>query len=56
MIAIFGIMAYLLIDKFVEVASTTANVLDAAKEVQDGTREIIGALDSLKATGGVKNA
>lgn len=56
LIALFGIMSYLLIDKFVEVASTTAQVLEAAKEVQDGTREIIGALDSLKGAGGVKSA
>jgi hypothetical protein len=56
LILITMIMIYLLFDKFIEISSTINRGIDAAALVQEETKKIIGALDSLKASGGIQSA
>ena len=56
LIMAFGIMAYLMMSKFSEVGSWTAQNLQVVKEVQEETKTIIGALDNLKYGGGYQTA
>jgi len=52
LIVIFGVMAYLLMDKFADVGGLTNSNLEVVKEVQIETKKIISALDTLKFGGG----
>lgn len=52
LIAIFGVMAYLMIDKFADTASLTNTNLEIVKDVQLGTKELIGAMDNMCSGGG----
>ncbi len=56
LIMITIIMVLLLFDKFIEVSSSVNRAVDSAALVQEETKKIIGALDSLKATGGIQSA
>ncbi len=56
LIAVTGIMIYLIFDKWIELAGSVNNAIEAAASVQEGTREIIGALDSLKGSGGIASS
>jgi len=55
LIVLFGIMAYLMFDKFLETASLTNQNLEIIQQIQETTKQIIGGLDSLKASGGLVN-
>lgn len=52
LIAITGIMIYLLFDKWIELSSNVTNAVNAAAQVQEETKKIIGALDAIRGTGG----
>lgn len=56
LIAITGIMIYLLFDKWIELSGTVNRAVETALQVQEETRKIIGALDGLKASGGIASA
>ena len=53
LIAITGIMIFLLFDKFIELSGSVAASVDASAAVMEETKKVIGALDSLKASGGI---
>ena len=56
LIAITGIMIFLLFDKFIELSGTVKGAVDAAANVMEETKKVIGAIDSLKASGGIQVA
>jgi len=51
LIAVTGIMMYLLFDKFLEIGNSLAGAVDAARTVQESTNQILGNLDNV-CTGG----
>ncbi len=56
LIVLFGIMSYLLLDKYAEIGGSVRGAVDAAKEVQIETKNIIAGLDDLKSSGGIRPA
>jgi len=56
LVAMTGIMMWLLFDKFLDIASSVNVAIDKAAEVQETTKQIIGGLDGLKATGSIQPA
>ena len=56
LIVVLGLMFYLLMDKFIEVSGNVARAVEAAGDVVEETKKVIGALDSLKASGGITSA
>ncbi len=53
LIAITRIMIFLLFDKFIELSGTVQSAVQASAEVTEQTGKLIGALDSLKGSGGL---
>lgn len=56
LIVLFGIMSYLLLDKYAEIGNSVRSAVDAAAQVQIETKNIIAALDNLQSSGGVRPA
>ena len=52
LIAITGIMVYLLFDKFIEVSSSVASAVNSAKEVLDASRDLLLAVDNVQSGSG----
>lgn len=53
LIAITGIMMYLLFSKWAELSSGVASTVDAAAQVLEETKKVLGALDTIRGTGGI---
>jgi len=53
LIAITGIMMWLLFDKYIEVSQAVSGAVQSAGEVLDATKQILGAVDSVGTSGGL---
>lgn len=56
LIAVTGIMMFLLFDKFLDISSTVNGAVQLSKEVTEETARLIGALDSFSSSSGVRSA
>lgn len=56
LIAITGVMVYLLFDKYIEIAGEIARLLEVAVDVQKGTTEVLAALDNVCSGTGIRSA
>lgn len=56
LILITGVMVFLLFDKFIEISGSVNEGVRIAAEVAEENKRILGALDSLKASGGISGA
>lgn len=51
LIAITGIMMWLLFDKYIEISGAVAGAVDSAGEVLEATKQILGAVDNIGSSG-----
>lgn len=56
LIAVTGIMMYLLFDKWMSVSGALTSAIEAAKEVLEVSKDVLGAADNLQTSGGLKPA
>jgi len=53
LIAITGIMMWLLFDKYIEVSQAVSGAVESAGDVLEATKQILGAVDSVGSSGGL---
>lgn len=56
LLLIFGVMSFLMFDKFVEVAATINGAIESVPAVLEETRQVLSALDNVCASSGVRAA
>jgi len=56
LILVTGVAMWLIFDKWLEVSNALVDAVKAAKEVVESAKQILGVIDSMKGTGGIRTA
>lgn len=56
LIAVTGIMMYLLFDKYIKISSSVNGAIDSARQVLEATKQILAANNNILSSGGIQSA